>query len=120
MLLAFADDFKLFLRIDSNDDCVLLLDKFSSLALWLDNHHLSLNIHKCQVMTFTRRRSPVSFDYSLKDHSLTRASIKTDLGIIITSNLDYHSDHRAPPVRNVKYLVSKRTIIGQQPVMLIK
>ena len=76
----------------------------NSLSLWLDNHGLSLNVKKCQVMSFTRRLSPILFDYSLKDSSLTRVSIKKDLGILLTSNLDYHSHIEYVTCKSLKAL----------------
>lgn len=51
--LAFANDVKLFLQIDSENDCFCLQSELDSLSVWLDNHGLSLNVGKCQVMSFT-------------------------------------------------------------------
>jgi hypothetical protein len=102
--LAFADDVKLFLQIDSENDCFCLQSELNSLAVWLNNHGLSLNVGKCQVMSFTRRQSPIIFDYSLKGQSLLRVTIKKDLGILLTSNLDYHSHIEHVTCKSLKTL----------------
>jgi len=83
--LVFADDVKLFSRVNSIDDCILLHSEFNCLSTWLENHGLRHNISKYQIMSFTRRQATILFDYSLNNHSITRVSVKNNL------TLDYHS-----------------------------
>lgn len=57
-LLCFADDIKLFIKVNSVDDCLLLQDDLNSFVLWSETLGLSLDIKKCRSMVFTRRRFP--------------------------------------------------------------
>jgi hypothetical protein len=88
--LVFADDIKLFMRVDSEADCLCLQNELNNLLNWLNTIGLSLNVSKCQSMSFTRRRAHLSFTYSICGTPLERVSLKKDLGIIFTTNLDFH------------------------------
>lgn len=52
----FADDFKLYRRIDSMNDCRILQAHIGRLSNWCSENKLDLNISKYSVMTFTRKR----------------------------------------------------------------
>jgi retron-type reverse transcriptase len=53
-LLCFADDMKIFLEINSVDDCHKLQDDLNNFSAWAESLGLTLNIEKCRSMTFTR------------------------------------------------------------------
>ena len=46
---------------------------------------------KCKVLTVTRKRTSIAFDYTLDGRALTRVSEEKDLGVIITSTLSWDS-----------------------------
>ena len=52
---------KLFLKIDSLNDCYLLQKDINSLVTWANEHHLELNFLKCHSMSFYRTRD--RFEY---------------------------------------------------------
>lgn len=48
-----------------------------------------LNPGKCQVVTFSRKHIPISFDYHLGDTSVQRVDHVKDLGVILDSKLTF-------------------------------
>lgn len=85
----FADDIKIFHKINSLADYHLLQSDLDSFFNWTQRFNLSLNISKCFVMSFYRNRSPHSFSYSLNGVLLERVSIIKDLGIYLTPSLSF-------------------------------
>ncbi|CAH2096311.1 unnamed protein product [Euphydryas editha] len=53
--LAFADDIKIYRRIHSTADCIVLQSDIDILTRWCEENYMSLNIEKCQVITFTKK-----------------------------------------------------------------
>ncbi|KAL4142191.1 hypothetical protein QTP88_004700 [Uroleucon formosanum] len=64
-ILCFEDDIKLYSRISSSDDCILLQSDFDRFTEWFNFLGLSLNVSKCKTMTFARLQFPVTFAYHL-------------------------------------------------------
>jgi len=89
----FADDIKLFRIVNSQLDADLLQSELNILYDWCTKNYLSLNINKCQIMTFTGSRSTTNYNYSINGLTLLRSTgpIK-DLGILFDPKLkfDYH------------------------------
>ena len=48
---------------------------------------MPLNIDKCQVLTFSRKKDPLTYAYELSSRVLTRVISKKDLGVIFDSRL---------------------------------
>jgi len=89
--LLFADDIKLFLKIDSLQDCIHLQEDLECMVSWATNLGLDLNLLKCHVMTFTRRRENINFIYSVNGISLiTSGESVVDLGITFDRRLCFH------------------------------
>jgi len=64
-LLAFADDLKIFYRINSLNDCHVLQDDLNAIVVWTNKLGLDFNIAKCHHMTFTHLRYPIHFKYAI-------------------------------------------------------
>lgn len=87
-LLIFADDIKLYLRINSINDCSLLQQDLTSLVSWGESLGLSLNISKCSVFSFYRTHSHIYFPYVIHDFPIQPASeFIRDLGFTFTPDL---------------------------------
>jgi len=56
-LLCFADDLKLFMRINSLDDCHKFRSDLNKFFEWSQMLDLTLNIDKCYVMSFLKKHS---------------------------------------------------------------
>ena len=97
--LLYADDLKLFSKVASLEDSVFLQQQLSSLETWCQINRLPLNITKCKVMTYTRKKSPVVYPYELGMTVLERARDIKDLGVTFDSHLVFD--------RHIEQIISK-------------
>jgi len=88
-ILLFADDAKIFSAIYFPSDALNLQANLDKFVIWTHQNSLSLNINKCNVITFLRIDNPISFDYKINNCSNTRTTPIGDLGIIIDYNLSF-------------------------------
>ena len=87
----FADDSKLFRRISSIIDCILLQNDLNTLFEWCTTWKIYLNIKKCYFIAFTnKRKNKVNFIYYLGDSQLSSVSVIKDLGVYLSSDLNFH------------------------------
>lgn len=97
--LMYADDIKIFRPIDSVCDAIHLQYDLDAVAIWSQRNHLYLNIAKCKVMTFHRKKCPVFFDYQISGDLLLRETEIRDLGILFDEKLNF--------TKHVDYAISK-------------
>jgi len=64
-LALFADDSKCSKAITSRDDCISLQDDLDNLLSWSQDWNLRFNPSKCEVLTVSRKKNPVDYNYSL-------------------------------------------------------
>ena len=83
----FVDDSKCFRPIHCINDCLLLQKDIDSLYNWGQMWDLHYNPSKCHIISVTRKRNVVKFDYCMNDTVLCRADSIKDLGIDISSSL---------------------------------
>ncbi|KAL4097682.1 hypothetical protein QTP88_022414 [Uroleucon formosanum] len=86
-LLCFADDMKLFMEINSAADCENLQSSLDCFVSWCLKIGLKVNASKCRVMTFTRSRSTILFDYNISGLTIERVDNLIDLGFKLSSTL---------------------------------
>lgn len=67
LFLIFADDLKLFLKINSFRGCLLLQDDLNSLVKWTKECGLELNILKCRSILFYRTCERINYSYMIND-----------------------------------------------------
>lgn len=89
--LLFADDLKIFLKIDSVRDCILLQGHIDEFTRWCTDNCLQLNVNKCKVVSYHRKLDPVLFNYSINGFQLEKCSLIKDLGIIFDYKLSFNS-----------------------------
>lgn len=94
-VLMFADDLKIFMPVHDVLSVSYLQNILSYLCLWCCLNELPLNVNKCTVITFSRSRSPLLFEYFLYGEVLIRSNSVSDLGVILDSKLEFklHMDH---------------------------
>ena len=56
---------------------------------WGDINKLFFNISKCNVMSFTKRKTPIVFPYTINNMLLNRPALITDLGVTFDSQLSF-------------------------------
>ena len=88
--LLYADDLKIFSKIDSLDDCLVLQHNLDKINDWCVTNKLHLNANKCNVMSFTRKVQKITFDYELDNAILVRPEFIKDLGVTFDSKLIFN------------------------------
>lgn len=99
MKLSYADDLKLYFSIKQRPDAAFLQHQLETFAVWCSSNRMSLNVSKCSVISFGRKKSILHFDYALEGVRLKRESTVKDLGVLLDSKLTF-KDH-------VAYVVAK-------------
>lgn len=87
--LSFADDMKLFLRIKSPADSIVLQQQINSFAQWCNQNCMLLNTSKCSVVTFSRKLHPLCFNYEIDGTTIPRTDNIKDLGVILDTRLTF-------------------------------
>ena len=85
----YADDTKLHRNIFSARDCDSLQESLVKLDSWSMEKKLFFNASKCKVLTITRKKKPVIYEYTLGSKKLTRVDHEKDLGITTTTNITW-------------------------------
>ncbi|XP_060801905.1 uncharacterized protein LOC132902101 [Amyelois transitella] len=91
--LLFADDLKIFTSINSVNYCIAIQRDINELVAWCADNKMSLGIGKCSVITFTRKKKPITFEYSIGGETLARKSEVKDLGVVFDSNLSFNGHY---------------------------
>ena len=89
--LLFADDLKLYMAIGSIDDCVTLQGDLDRVLNWSKKKKISFNINKCNVMSFTRKKDNINFNYVMEGVVLSRVSEIKDLWVTFDCMLTFRS-----------------------------
>lgn len=88
-ILLYADDMKIYKNINNSNDCMLLQNDLDELSKYCDDNHLLLNIKKCKIISYSRKKTPVVFNYKLNGKVLSRVSEVRDLGVHLDSKLTF-------------------------------
>jgi hypothetical protein len=70
--LGYAEDLKLFMTINSIDDCHKLQSDVDRLQEWCVKNKFDLNVEKCKAISFSRSKQPMEFTYRIGGHELER------------------------------------------------
>lgn len=101
--LAYADDLKLYLRINTLTDCLFLQSCLNDLEVWCIENRLGLNAAKCNVVSYSRSRSPFIHNYFIDNIVLNRLDQITDLGITFDTEFNF-----IPHISNIVSSALKR------------
>lgn len=85
----FADDCVLYAKITCNQDQLTLQSDLITIANWCKSWQMSLNVSKCKLMSFSRRASPLTFNYTLSGSSLQSTKSYKYLGVHIKNDLSW-------------------------------
>lgn len=93
--LIYADDMKLFYPVRSIEDCRTMQSALDCFSSWCLENDLALNVDKCKIISFTRKRTLLRYDYNISNTVLMRCEVVKDLGIYLDSRLtmEVHYDH---------------------------
>jgi len=102
MLLLFADDTKVFRKIQDVNDEILLQQDLNSLVEWTKKWGMKFNDEKCKVMSTAHSSS---YEYELDGVKLQWVLQERDLGVDVTSSLK-------PSVQCSKAVASAMHVLG--------
>lgn len=86
----YADDAKIYMIVESLDDCYRLQHLLNLFEAWCTRNCLTLSIEKCQVISYGRKRSPIRFPYELSGTTLERVKCVRDLGVTLDEKLTFN------------------------------
>ena len=101
-LSMYADDTKLFKKIESFNDCLLLQEDLTAASNWAKLWQLKLNPDKTHLLTIGITR--INFSYSLDGSAVAKVDTICDIGINVQSNLKY-TNHCNKVIRNAHYSI---------------
>ena len=112
----YADDTKIWRKICSCSDCVILNNDIESLSKWADRNMMKFHPNKCKVLSTSLKRVNYyilpfdRFSYELKDSVLDYCSTEKDLGVIITPKITWDSHQNSITSKALRQLgLLKRT-----------
>jgi hypothetical protein len=120
-IMVFADDTKLYMTINSELDCHKLQADLNEIINWSKTWKMNLNVTKCKILTVTRKRNPVMYNYCMNNEQLERCEYIRDLGIIINNTLTWcnHVQSIVSKANKVMGLI-KRTLGYNAPTSVSK
>ena len=87
--LLFADDLKLFLRINSQHDAQCLQDDLNNLDTWGRENLLEFNLNKCHTIHFSKKKRCLDHEYLLGGAQLPVVMRTRDLGVVFCHDLTF-------------------------------
>ena len=87
--LLFADDLKLFTEIKSINDCQFLKNNLESVMKWCGRNRLHLNKDKCSMVSYSRKKRIIEYDYIIDGVTISRVDKIRDLGVLFDSKLSF-------------------------------
>lgn len=89
--LFYADDLKIFRQISSTSDAALLEQNIERILSWCRRNGMSLNVAKCEVISFTRRHrdNRTLWHYKIDGQDLKRVEVVKDLGVLLDDGLTF-------------------------------
>lgn len=99
--LLFADDLKLYNKINNMHDCLSLQENLYNVQVWCKKNNLHMNISKCKVVTYCRKNVPLLFNYKFDSLILSRCDLLRDLGVMFDSKLCF--DHHISYIANSSF-----------------
>ena len=84
-VILFADDTKLYSRVERQEDCHTLQEDINKLVNWSEKWLMRFNTEKCKVLHFGHNNKQQH--YFMKDSKLSTTKEEKDLGVLITDNL---------------------------------
>lgn len=88
----FADDLKVYRKINDHRDISLLQHDVNAIKHWCSANGMLLNSSKCFHIKFTRKRDPIAATYYISNDPIAEISTIRDLGVVLDSKLDFR-DH---------------------------
>ena len=93
LVLLFADDAKCFKKVSEISDCLSLQQDLNNLATWSTFWNLLFNEEKCATIRFYSNHTPLLYDYHLNSKLVATKTVHPDLGVVVSSDLQWKSHY---------------------------
>lgn len=103
--LLFANNTKFFSSVNSLCDAMALQNNLNRLSEWSLVNGLYLNVSKCKIMIFSRKKTPFTYGYRLKNETLGRPDVITVLGVTFDPNYPLLYIYQRWTRKQIKYWV---------------
>ena len=97
----YAEDTKIWRKITSEEDCIILNRDLDTLHTWAEVNGMKFHPKKCKVMSISLRRPTFNvlpfdrFAYELGNNILDYVSDEKDLGVIVTNKLSWEQQQKS-------------------------
>ena len=85
----YADDSKLYNSVNSKTDCNHLQADINRCTRWCKQWKMKLNLNKCNLITFTNKKSFITKKYSINGKPINIVDSVKDLGVILSQNFNF-------------------------------
>ena len=105
--LVYADDFKMYQMVKSVAHCQMLQSVIDVFVNWCGRNSLTISAKKCTVISFTRKKIPILWNYCIGNEIVERSNVVKDLGVLLDSELnfrDHYSNIISKASRNLGFL----------------
>jgi hypothetical protein len=117
-ILKFADDTKMYGKVDTNKGIETLRKDLEALNEWSEKWQMSFNVEKCKVMHFGINNARV--EYRMKERKLAETTEEKDLGVIVSNDLKVGKQcEKAAKKGNQILGLIKRTIISREKKVIL-
>ena len=79
--------------ISTLSDCYALQDDLGRFISWCSHNNLERNIGKCQIITFSRKKRDISFNYNFNGNLISRVLLFTNLGVVYDRELNFRNHY---------------------------
>lgn len=102
--LFYADDLKIYHIISNSSDALFLQANLQALEDWCIINKLDLNVSKCHVISFSRKKSKILSNYHINGIQLNRTNQINDLGILLDNRLTF-ANHYEKSIAKAKKML---------------
>ena len=86
----FANDTIVYLTVSATNDCEKLQDDLKRLEKWEEDWQMEFHPAKCNVLRITRKKTRITFPYTLHGHVLEEVASAKYLGITMTNDMTWN------------------------------
>ncbi|KAL1446265.1 hypothetical protein WDU94_010895 [Cyamophila willieti] len=107
----YADDKRIGMTIKNLTDHTSLQNTLDLMYQWCQSNKLQLNIDKCNIITYHRKKNPSYYPYSINNTPLRRVEESKDLGVTLQSDLRFttHYDNIKNKALKVLGFINRRS-----------
>lgn len=88
-VFAYADDLKIATYVSSEEDCRKLQNNLDFFNEWCFANKTKLNIGKCKVIKFTKKKITIDYNYNVRGTLLEEVKLIRDLGVVMDAQLSF-------------------------------